>query len=197
MSARRVLTLLRRTLVWLALLALAAILAVAVVVPRLGGATPYVISTGSMRPDLPPGTLVVVRPVDDEEIGIGSVITYQVRSGEPAVATHRVIATSIDGRGQRSWRTQGDANDAADPEPVRPVQVKGELWYAVPHVGRIGDLISPQRRLVLAQLLAAGLVGYALVMFAGAGRQRRSARRDERVRLADEQAAHHQDRVPS
>lgn len=174
MSARRVLTLLRQVLVWSALLGLAAVLVIAVLVPRISGATPYVITTGSMRPDLPPGTMVVVRPVDAESIGIGSVITYQLNSGESAVATHRVVATSLDGRGERSWQTQGDANQAADPDPVRPVQVKGEVWYAVPYLGHVSGLLSPERRGRLVQGVAVVLAGYAALMFLGAVRERRS-----------------------
>ncbi len=62
--------------------------------PRLGGATPYTVLTSSMEPEYPPGTLVVVRPVPIEEIGIGDVITYQLESGEPTVVTHRVVGLS-------------------------------------------------------------------------------------------------------
>ncbi len=81
-------------------LCLAAVIAVAVVVPRLAGARPYVVLTGSMRPGMPPGTLVVVRPVDPRSIGVGDVITYQVASGEPDVVTHRVVAQGLDRRGR-------------------------------------------------------------------------------------------------
>ena len=38
------------------LVAAAAVLAVAVLVPRLAGATPYTVLTDSMRPAYPPGT---------------------------------------------------------------------------------------------------------------------------------------------
>ncbi|MFS3129540.1 signal peptidase I [Nocardioides sp. Bht2] len=174
MSARRVLTSLRQVLVWTALLALTAVLLVAVVVPRIAGATPYVITTGSMEPELPPGTMVVVRPVEADEIGVGSVITYQLRSGEAAVATHRVVASSRNGRNERSWQTQGDANSVPDPEPVRPVQVKGELWYAVPYLGHAAGLLSADRRGQLIQGLAVVLVWYAALMFVGVMRERRS-----------------------
>ncbi len=39
------------------------VLGVVVVVPKVGGATAYTVLTGSMRPTMPPGTLVVVKPV--------------------------------------------------------------------------------------------------------------------------------------
>jgi signal peptidase len=47
----------------LVILLVTAAIGIAVLVPRLGGATPYVVLTGSMEPRMPPGTLVVVKPV--------------------------------------------------------------------------------------------------------------------------------------
>ena len=58
-----------------------ATLLVALVVPRLAGATPYVVLTGSMQPKMPPGTLVVARPVDPMSIAPGDVVTYQIQLG--------------------------------------------------------------------------------------------------------------------
>ena len=115
-------------LAWLVVLTMSAALMVALVVPRLAGATPYVLETGSMSPGMPAGTLVVVEPVEAEDIGVGDVLTYQLRSGDPTVVTHRVVEQGVDMTGQPRWRTQGDANDAADAEWVRPVQVKGVRW---------------------------------------------------------------------
>lgn len=161
-----------QVLAWLVILGVVAVLAVAVVVPRVAGATPYTILTGSMQPDRPPGTLVVVRPVDPDRIGIGSVITYQLESGEAAVVTHRVVAQGVSGTGETTWQTQGDANDTPDQEPVRPVQVRGEVWYSVPYLGRLTNLLSGRERQMAVYVVAALLVGYAAFMFTGALRER-------------------------
>jgi signal peptidase len=147
-------------------------LAVDVVVPRLFGATPYAVLTSSMRPSLPEGTLVVVRPVRPESVGVGTVITYQLRSGEPEVVTHRVVAQAVDGAGVPTFRTRGDANDVADPGWVKPVQVKGEVWYAVPQLGRLHAALSGREHQQLVYLAAAALLAYAAAMFVGAVRER-------------------------
>ena len=158
---------------WLVILAAGAVLLVAVVVPRVAGATPYVIETGSMRPGLPPGTLVVVRPGDPAAVGLGDVITFQRRSGDPTVVTHRVETIGYDGTGAVRWHTRGDANDAADPDWVVPAQLKGEVWYAVPYLGYAGALFTGDQRGLLIGLLVLGLVGYALVQLRGALVERR------------------------
>lgn len=174
----------RRVLAGMLVAAVAASLLVAVVVPRLGGAVPYVVETGSMRPGMPPGTLVVVRPVDAARIGVGSVITYQIRSGEPAVVTHRVVATGLDGTGQRRFLTQGDANNAPDPGWVRPVQVRGERWYAVPALGYVTTLLTPAQRQLLLAAVVAVLLGYAAVMVLTDLRERSRPRRRARAEVA-------------
>lgn len=164
MNGRAVVSQASRGLVWLLLLALVALLAVTVAVPQLAGATPYTVLTGSMQPALPPGTFVAVRPVDTSEIGIGSVITYQLKSGEPEVATHRVVGMSFDRDGEPLFRTKGDANDTADQGWVRPVQVRGEVWYAIPELGRVTLLLNGPWRDWLVKGLAAVLLVYAAVM---------------------------------
>lgn len=163
---------------WLLLAASLAVLAATVVVPAVAGATSYAVLSGSMRPAIEPGDLVVVRPVGAEEVGVGSVITYQRESGRGATVTHRVVAVETTGSGERLFTTRGDDNDVADPEPVRPVQVRGELWYAVPEVGRLATVASPTVRRSVVQVLAGGLLAYAAVVVGLAlrGRGRRSPR---------------------
>ena len=149
--------------------------AVTIAVPALVGGMPLTVLTGSMRPDLPPGTLVVVRPVPVEEIGVGDVITFQIESGAPAVATHRVISRSVDSTGELHFTTQGDANTAPDPSPVRPVQIRGELWYAIPYLGWVNQAIDSQTRSWAIPALAGGLFVYA-VWTIGSGLRERTRR---------------------
>ena len=101
-------------LAWVVILGAVGLLAAAVLVPRVAGATPYAVLTGSMQPGLPPGTLIVVRPVNDADLALGDIVTYQLESGEAPVVTHRVVAMGYDGRGELRLQTQGDANDVPD-----------------------------------------------------------------------------------
>lgn len=169
-----------QALAWAVILVAVFVIAVAVLIPRIGGATPYTILTGSMQPKYAPGTLVVVKPVDASAIGVGTVITYQLHSGEPTVVTHRVVGVSYAANGEPEFITQGDANDAADLEPVKPVQVRGALWYAVPKLGWASTAIDQDQRNAAVYAVAGGLGLYAVSMFAGSLRD--LARR--RVRTA-------------
>ena len=158
---------------WMVMLTIGATLVVALIVPRLAGATPYVIETGSMKPGMPPGTFLVVRPTPVAEIAAGDVMTYQIESGDPTVVTHRVIEQGVDMTGQPRWRTQGDANDVADENWVLPMQVKGTRWYSIPYLGYATSLVTQDQRQLITALIVLGLVGYAGAMFRGAVKERR------------------------
>lgn len=165
-----------RVLAWLVILGIGAIVTIAVLIPRIAGATPYVVLTGSMRPTMPPGTMVVVKPVKSRDVGIGDVVTYQLRSGDPTVVTHRVVAMGSH-KGEPIFRTQGDANNVADKEWVRQVQIRGVAWYAVPYLGYVTSAITGEQRRIALIGLVTFLLGYAGYMFVSAGRDRANRRR--------------------
>lgn len=165
-----------RLVTWVLMLAALLAVGLTVVVPRLGGATPYTVLTGSMAPHYPPGTLVVARPVDPADVRVGDVVTIQLESGRREYVTHRVVQIEHTLTGKTLFRTQGDANPVADLDLRRPEQVRGRLWYAVPVLGRLGGLLDPQEREHGIQTVAAGLLLYAGAMFVSAAREARRRR---------------------
>lgn len=139
---------------------------------------PLSVLTGSMRPTYPPGTLVVIKPAAPEEIGVGDVITFQIESGKPAVATHRVIARSTDsGTGEVRFTTQGDANNTPDPEQVQPAQIRGKVWYAIPYLGWANQAIDGSTRSWAVPTLAGALFVYAAWTVGSGLRERRQKKR--------------------
>ncbi|WP_353707761.1 signal peptidase I [Cellulosimicrobium sp. ES-005] len=172
---------LARALGVLALGCAVALALVGVVVPLVLGATPYTVLTGSMRPTYAPGTMVVVRPVDVARVAPGDVVTYQLVSGRPEVVTHRVVGVGVGADDERVLTTQGDANAAPDPEPVRPVQVRGSVVYAVPLLGWVSSAVSGDTRRTVAVVAAAGLLGWGAWQVAAGLRERARRRRTPAV----------------
>jgi signal peptidase I len=160
------------------LLLVVAIAALVIVVPKLTGAVPLTVLTNSMSPGLPPGTLLIVEPVDFDDIAVGDVITYQVRSGDPTVITHRVIGETVGGEGDRRLILQGDNNAEADPDPVREAQVQARLWYSVPLLGWVNSAVGGEERTWIVSLIAGALFAYAAWMLVSALLDRRRKRRD-------------------
>jgi signal peptidase len=166
-----------------------------VVVPAASGSTPYTILTSSMEPGLPPGTLVIVKPIEPTDIRIGTVITYQLDSGEPEVVTHRVVeiqSPNLPG-GTPSFITKGDANSAPDAKPVMSLQVRGAVWYSVPLIGWVNNVVNGDLRAIVIPVVAGLLflyAGWSIVTSRIDKRRRR--RRDEEDELAAEEWARDQ-----
>lgn len=139
---------------------------VLIVVPKATGSVPLTVLTSSMEPRLPPGTLVVVRPIDPRDIRVGQVVTYQIASGEPEVVTHRVVAISSTSDGRQRFAFRGDANAQDDAVLVQPAQIRGALWYSVPGVGWANDLVNGTARAWVVPIAASALFAYSAVMMA-------------------------------
>jgi signal peptidase I len=153
------LSFLSQTLATFILLVGAVLIVGAILLPRLTGASTYAVLANSMAPRYPMGTLMVVRPA--ETIYTGDVITFQPNSDDPNVVTHRVVAIGATVGGELRFTTQGDANNVADPALVRPEQVRGVLWYAIPFAGFL--VVATNNVQQHATLVAAGLLGvYAI-----------------------------------
>ena len=132
-----------------------------IALPRLTGSSTYAVLTSSMEPRFPPGTLLVVKPHAFASLRTGDVITYQLESGKPAVVTHRIVSIGATQKGERIMITQGDNNDVRDAAPVREVQVRGKLFYAVPYAGFVANTLG-QHRGGATGIAAAALIAYGV-----------------------------------
>ena len=132
-----------------------------IVVPAITKSVPLTVLTSSMEPGLPPGTLLIVRPVAPADIRMGDVVTYQIRSGEPGVITHRIIAITTTASGERSFTLQGDNNRAPDADAVREVQLQGRVWYSVPYLGWVNNAMGGDLRNTVLPIVAGALLLYA------------------------------------
>jgi signal peptidase len=150
-------------------------LAVAVIiVPWVTGSTALTVLTRSMEPAYPPGTLVIVQPVQPNDISIGDAITYQIEPGVPEYITHRVIAVSRSTAGDLSFTTQGDNNAEPDAAAVLADQVQGRVWYSLPWIGWLNNAVGGGGKTWLVIGLAVLLFAYAGWQFIGALFSRRS-----------------------
>lgn len=111
----------------------ASILCVLIVWTSTGllGVQPTTVISGSMRPSLDVGDMVVVREVAADSIGVGDVIQYW-RDGEMVI--HRVVEVQ-QGGGGKLFVTKGDANSEPDLAPVQPGQIRGKVILTIPKIG--------------------------------------------------------------
>jgi signal peptidase len=133
---------------------------VLIMVPRATGSQTYTVLTNSMAPKYSPGTFMVMKPAAFDELKYGDVVTFQLYSGRPDVETHRIVGFGATQAGEKTLVTKGDNNGSNDPEPVRELQIKGKLFYAVPFVGYAANALGNADRSMWTAIAAAGLIGY-------------------------------------
>jgi len=115
--------------------------------PSVLGFCALSVLSGSMRPYLEPGDMIVNRMVSAEEVKAGDVITYRTGS---SLVTHRVVR-EIEENGKRSFITTGDANNTADSSPITEEQLVGKVLFKIPYGGYVARFIaSPIGMLVTA-----------------------------------------------
>jgi signal peptidase I len=130
----------------LAVVSIAAVAVALTLVPALVGGSAVTVLSASMTPALPPGSVLVDKPVDAESLRVDDVITYATTdegSGAPILVTHRIVAIESGSAGP-TFITQGDANDAADARPVEADQIRGKVWYHVPYIGVARNFLLAQ-----------------------------------------------------
>lgn len=162
---------------------LVGLLALTLVPAALGWRSDVVLS-GSMRPALDPGDVVVSSPVAVGEVEAGDVVivTSAARPGRTLV--HRVDSVRSDG----TLVTRGDANRVTDSTTVAPDDVLGAGRLRVPVLGMASVWLHEQRLLPLAAaVIAVGAATWwtlaaaaAAVAVPGRGRRRADSRQAPR-----------------
>jgi signal peptidase I len=141
--------------------ALLFLVCLAFVAIRVAGFSTYVVTGGSMEPNIAKGALVLVEPVTAATIEVGDVITFQQYE---QTTTHRVITISESARGL-SFKTKGDANVAADPEDKTFTGSVGVVRVTIPLLGYLIATAQAYWRLLLTLLAAAIFFSCAGVLF--------------------------------
>lgn len=126
------------------LVVVAALLVAAFWGPRLFGPEPYVVTSGSMEPEYPVGSMVYVRTVEPEQVQVGQAITF-IMPGTDSVATHQVW--QVDTTGQ-AFYTQGinnrdeDGQIIHDAAPVPYENLIGTPVFCIPVLGNVNRLCT-------------------------------------------------------
>ena len=122
-------------------------------IPKLLGNEVYNVVSGSMEPEIPVGSMIVVHPTPAAEIAEGDVIAFT--KGE-YVITHRVTSNNtIEGR----FKTKGDANEQEDLNTVSYSEYIGKVVFHLPLLGGIiAIMTSTVGKIYLLAVLACGVM---------------------------------------
>ena len=126
----------------------------------LTGGRTYVVTTPSMSPGVPVGSLVLVRPDPPGGPHVGQIIAFHPPNEPKTTYTHRVIAINADG----TYSTKGDLDSTPDAWVLTRSQIIG---VATHHFKGIGWLVRALPWLALGAVLL-----MAIVMFLPRSRRR-------------------------
>lgn len=112
-------------------------------VPQVMGFSILRVLTGSMEPEIPEQSMLLVQKTDPKELQVGDIITFF--SPDPtlngALNTHRIVAITPQRSGLQ-FTTKGDASVLADQQSVSEAQVVGKVIFVSPLLGKLVGLIS-------------------------------------------------------
>lgn len=112
----------------------------------------YDVLTGSMSPTINPGSLIIVKEIDDSEVKEGDVITFKGTSTSN-LTTHRVVEV-IEKDNNIKFQTKGDANDVLDPMLVDGNLLVGKVVFNVPYMGKVMSFINQYRVIIVILIIA-------------------------------------------
>ena len=103
------------------------------VAPRAVGWDARAVTTGSMEPGVPTGSVVLASPVEqpETELAVGTIAVVRDPAVPRGVYVHRIVGRDDDGL----LVTRGDANPAPDATHVPADHVLGRVRAVVPAVG--------------------------------------------------------------
>ena len=128
-------------------------------IPQVMGFSVLRVLTGSMKPEIPEDSMLLVQKADAASLQVGDVISFF--SPDPslngALNTHRIVGIAeVDGSLQ--FTTKGDANLIEDQYPVDESRVVGKVLFVSTQLGKLLRLISNPLVFGLAVLLPLVLI---------------------------------------
>jgi signal peptidase I len=123
-----------------------------------------VVDSGSMRPVLNPGDVVVLRSEAPSQMAVGQIVAFHPPGERHVTVVHRVRAIRRTGRGI-IFRTKGDANNAFDPWRAK---IAGDIvWRESMRVPWLGYLVVWGQRPAIRMAVLGLMIGVLVMLVLG------------------------------
>lgn len=116
------------------------------------------VQSGSMEPSVPVGSMVLVAP--QVQYQIGDIVTFSSSNKDPdKLVTHRISGFSDQVFGLL-YETKGDANKTIDPAPLEAERIKGRVLITMPYVGYLLNGVKTPYGFILAVIVPSTILIY-------------------------------------
>lgn len=109
---------------------------------RVRGWGAEVVISGSMRPAILPGSVVIHKELPPNHYQVGDVITFYPPYRERQLVTHRIVALYENSSGILVAKTKGDANTNGDPWLISVGSIRGKQVIALPWLGYLFQVVK-------------------------------------------------------
>ena len=122
-------------------------------VPRILGYQTYDVISGSMEPEIPVGSLVLVKEIDPHDVKERDIIAFYSNN---VVVCHRVV---INDPFEGEFTTKGDANTETDLSDPTYSDLIGIVKYHIPLMGMIGSYVdSASGKLMITEVIVCAIM---------------------------------------
>ena len=115
----------------------------------------YVVSSGSMYPELAMYDIIVVTGhASCEDVKVGDIIVFDQPKDHKKVIVHRVVAVVDDD--PKTLRTKGDNNQASIPGtdfPITEEEYIGTVVHLIPQVGYVTKILQPPVNYIIIAII--------------------------------------------
>nr|AIF20000.1 peptidase S26B, signal peptidase (SEC11, sipW) [uncultured marine thaumarchaeote KM3_88_C09] len=115
----------------------------------------YVVSSGSMYPELAMYDIIVVTGhASFEDVKVGDIIVFDQPKDHKKVIVHRVVAVVDDD--PKTLRTKGDNNQASIPGtdfPITEEEYIGTVVHLIPQVGYVTKILQPPVNYIIIAII--------------------------------------------
>jgi signal peptidase len=123
-----------------------------------------VVDSGSMRPTLNPGDVVVLRSESPAQMALGQIVAFHPPGERRLTVIHRVRAIRRTNRGI-IFRTKGDANNAFDPWRAK---IAGDVvWRETAKIPSLGYLVVWSQRPAIRMGVLSLMLGLFVIIVLG------------------------------
>lgn len=104
----------------------------------------YIIETDSMKPNINPGDIIIIKEVTERDLNINDIITVMTDNG---INTHRIIR-KIEQNGTE-YVIKGDNNNVEDENTVKTSQILGKKILRIPLMGKMAKVLQDEVYIII------------------------------------------------
>lgn len=108
----------------------------------------YIITSGSMEPQVKAGSVVLVKPVPAEKVKAGDIIAFSSPINSQQTIVHRVISVE-EKQNAEVFITKGDNNNVADRWEVPSDLLRGVMIFNIPYLGHPASFMRTPKGFII------------------------------------------------